>query len=63
MTEHFLICAMSLERTSLRGFSFRGRGGVSWPSSKATDFRFLDNFMVENGKERRRACGWGKEEE
>lgn len=45
MTEHFLICVMSLKRTCLSGFNFRGRGGAFWPSSKATDFRFLDVFM------------------
>jgi hypothetical protein len=53
--KHFLICVMSLERTCLSGFSFTGRGGMFWASSKATDFRFLDIFIVE----RRR--GWGTE--
>jgi hypothetical protein len=45
--KHFLICAMSFERTCLSGFSFTGRGGMFWASSKATDFRFLDIFIVE----------------
>ena len=58
MTEYFLIWVMSLERTSLRGFSFKGRGGAFWPSSKATDFRFLDIFIAENRKERRRSSLW-----
>jgi len=44
--EYFLICAMSFERTALSGFSFAGRGGALCPSSKATDFRFLDIFIV-----------------
>lgn len=63
MGDHFLIWAMSLERTSLSGFSFTDLGGASWPPSKATDFRFLDIFIVERGRERRRAGGWenGKE--
>lgn len=45
MTGHFFICVMSLERTCLRGFSFKGRGEAFWGSSKTTDFRFLDVFM------------------
>jgi len=52
--EHFLIWATSLERTSLSGFSFTDLGGAFWPSSKATDFRFLAIFILsvwENGKE------------
>lgn len=53
MTEHFLICEMSLERTSLSGFSLSGRGEAFWPSSKAPSFRFFDTFMTEDGKERR----------
>jgi len=51
MSGHFLIWAMSFERTSLSGFSLRGLGGAFWPSSKATDFRFLDIFIVESGGE------------
>ena len=46
MNKDFLICAISFERTFLSGFSFRGRGGAFWASSKATDFRFLDIFIV-----------------
>lgn len=49
--KHFFIWAMSFERTSLRGFSFKGRGGAFCGLSKATDFRFLDDFIVENGRE------------
>ena len=48
----FLIWVTSFERTSLSGFSFTDLGGAFWPSSKATDFRFLDIFIVENGRER-----------
>ena len=49
--KHFFIWAMSFERTSLRGFSFKGRGGTFCGLSKATDFRFLDDFIVENERE------------
>ena len=51
MNKDFLICAMSFERTSLSGFSFTGRGGAFLPSSSAPDFRFLDIFIAEDGRE------------
>ena len=65
MTEHFLICAISLERTCLSGFSFTGRGGTSWVSWKTTDFRFLDDFMVRKRGKRETpgVSGWGNGEE
>ena len=47
---------MSFARTSLSGFSFTGRGGTLWRSSKATDFRFLDIFIAGGG--RRRGSVW-----
>jgi len=53
MGEHFLIWATSFERTSLRGFSFTDLGVTFWPSSKATDFRFLDIFIVDSRRARR----------
>jgi hypothetical protein len=58
ITGHFFICVMSLERTCLRGFSFRGRGGAFWPSSKATDFRFLGVFMGRKREVETRGLGW-----
>jgi hypothetical protein len=64
VSEHFLIWATSLERTSLSGFSFTGLGGAFGPSSKATDFRFLDIFIAGKWEiERRQASVWGNGKE
>ena len=54
---------MSFESTSLSGFSFTGLGGTFWPSSKTTDFRFFDIFIVKTERERRRKSGWGNRKE